>query len=186
MSRRYPQLTFTESVKQVQEHYGARASGARLEAMDYDDATLGPNEQAFLTARDSFYVASVLENGWPYLQHRGGPPGFLRVLDEHTLAFADFRGNRQYITTGAVRADDRVSLFLMDYPNRRRMKLMARAEVHEAGERPDLVERVAHPEYGARIERVVLLRVEAFDWNCPQHITPRYTADEWAAIGSPQ
>jgi predicted pyridoxine 5'-phosphate oxidase superfamily flavin-nucleotide-binding protein len=175
MARRYTELTFTDAVKATQEHYGVRAPNARLEAMDFDDRRLAERERTFIEARDSFYMASVLENGWPYLQHRGGPTGFLKVLDDHTLGFADFRGNLQYISTGAVKHDDRVALFFMDYANRQRLKVMARAEFVDVDDRPDLLEQVEDPDYRARIERVALFHVEAFDWNCPQHITPRFS-----------
>ena len=182
MSRRYTELTFTDSVKEAQERYGSRATGKRMEGRSVEDRRLGEHEASFIAARDSFYMASVGENGWPYVQFRGGPAGFLKILDERTLGYADFRGNRQYISTGNIDKDDRVALILMDYPNRQRLKVMARAEILEAGGRPELVERLRDPDYDAKIERVVLFHVEAFDWNCPQHITPRYTAEEIEAI----
>jgi len=178
MSRRYTELAFTDDVRQAQRDHGVRETARRMEAAPVDDARLDVETAAFIARRDSFYMATVLQNGWPYLQHRGGPRGLVEVLDERTLAFADFRGNRQLVSTGNLRGDDRVALFFMDYPNRRRLKVMARAEVHRAEERPDLVERVRDAEYRARVERVVVLRVEAFDWNCPQHITPRWSAEE--------
>ena len=182
MPRRYTALTFTDSVKRAQEHYGTRRQGAELEAMDWPDDRLSDREVAFVSQRDGFYVASVSESGWPYLQFRGGPSGFVKVLDERTLAFADFRGNLQYITIGNVKHDDRVALFFMDYANRRRLKVMARAEVFDAHERPDLIGQLEDPNYKARVERAVLYHVEAFDWNCPQHISPRWTADELAPM----
>lgn len=178
MPRRYPQLTFTDSVKQAQEAYGTRAKAAAMEAVELDDQRLGPREREFLAARDSFYMATVNQEGWPYVQFRGGPPGFLRVLDERTLGYADFRGNRQLITTGNLRADGRVSLILLDYPTRRRLKILARATVYTADERPDLIAALEDPTYRARVERAFVLEVEAFDWNCPQHITPRFTQAE--------
>jgi predicted pyridoxine 5'-phosphate oxidase superfamily flavin-nucleotide-binding protein len=136
------------------------------------------NEAAFIAQRDSFYLASVSQSGWPYVQHRGGPTGFLKVLDETTLGFADFRGNRQYISLGNTTADDRVSLILMDYPNRARLKILAHMEARDLSSDPDLAERLALPGYKGRPERALILRLEAFDWNCPQHITPRFTAAE--------
>ncbi len=178
MSRKYTKLTFTDAVKETQTDHGSRASAAKVDAWDIDDEHLSDREASFIAERDSFYMATVNEDGWPYLQFRGGPAGFLKVLDQKTLGFADFRGNRQYISTGNLRKNDRVALFFMDYPNRRRLKLMAHTEVFDAADRPDLVEQVQDPDYRARIERVVLLRVVAFDWNCPQHITPRFTAEE--------
>jgi len=183
MPRRYPSLLFTESVRRAQERHGSRALAARLEADERDDSALGWREREFIQDRDSFYLASVGEGGWPYVQFRGGPPGFLRVIDGRTLAYADFRGNRQYISVGNIAADDRVSLFLMDHANRRRLKILARARIHESGAESDLARRVALPGYDATVERVVVFHVEAFDWNCSQHITPRYTEEEFARRG---
>jgi predicted pyridoxine 5'-phosphate oxidase superfamily flavin-nucleotide-binding protein len=144
-----------------------------------------PAEAAFIAERDSFYLASVSENGWPYVQHRGGPPGFLKVLDDRTLGFADFRGNRQYISLGNVAADDRVCLFLMDYPNRARLKILAHMQAVDLGAAPELAERLALPGYRGKPERAMVLRLEAFDWNCAQHITPRFTMDQTLAAVAP-
>ena len=182
MSRKYTQITFTDSVKETQSKNGARKTAAKVEAWDIDDQHLSANETSFLAERDSFYMATVNEDGWPYVQFRGGPVGFLKVLDDTTLAYADFRGNRQYISTGNLSRNDRVALFFMDYANRRRLKVMARTEIIDAAERPDLVKQLEDPDYRARIERVVLFHIEAFDWNCPQHITPRFTEAEWSAM----
>jgi predicted pyridoxine 5'-phosphate oxidase superfamily flavin-nucleotide-binding protein len=135
-------------------------------------------EMQFIAARDSFYMASVSETGWPYVQHRGGPAGFLRVIDDKTLAFADYRGNRQYISLGNVAANDRVALFLMDYPNRRRLKIYARIEAKDLSADPALTEKLVTPGYKAKPERAFVLHLEAFDWNCPQHITQRFTEAE--------
>lgn len=145
----------------------------------------GAAEAEFIAQRDSFYLASVSESGWPYVQHRGGPPGFLRILDETTLAFADFRGNRQYITLGNIAADDRVAVFLMDYPRRRRLKLYAHIEVRDLAADPALPAALDLAGYRAVPERAFVLRLEAFDWNCPQHITPRFTEAEIAAASAP-
>ncbi len=134
-------------------------------------------EEGFIALRDSFYMATVSESGWPYVQHRGGPAGFLKVLDDRTLACADFRGNRQYISVGNLSADGRTSLILMDYAGRRRLKVFARTAVSTD---PALLERVALPSYKAKVERALVFHLEAFDWNCPQHITPRFTQDEIA------
>jgi predicted pyridoxine 5'-phosphate oxidase superfamily flavin-nucleotide-binding protein len=136
------------------------------------------NEAAFIAERDSFYMATVSETGWPYVQHRGGPPGFLKLVDAQTLAFADYRGNRQYISTGNLAADGRACLFLMDYPHRARLKIYARVETLGVDDDPELTARVTMPEYKAKVERIFRLRLEAFDWNCPQHITPRFTEAE--------
>ena len=174
MGHRFAEIAFTESVKAAQARNGSRALNARMEALAGPNAELSDREAAFLAARDSFYLATVGENGWPYIQHRGGPPGFLKVVDPRTLAFADFGGNRQYVSVGNAARNDRVSLFLMDYANRLRLKVLGRVEVHDLGEAPpELVFEVELPGYRARIERVIVIRVEAFDWNCPQHITPR-------------
>jgi predicted pyridoxine 5'-phosphate oxidase superfamily flavin-nucleotide-binding protein len=136
------------------------------------------NEAAFIAARDSFYMATVSETGWPYVQHRGGPAGFLKVIDDQTLAFADYRGNRQYISVGNIAADSRASLFLMDYPHRARLKIYAHVATLGLDDDPDLTARVAVPGYKAKLERIFRLRLEAFDWNCAQHITPRFTEAE--------
>lgn len=138
------------------------------------------NEAAFIADRDSFYIATVSETGWPYMQHRGGPRGFLNVVDDRTLAFADYRGNRQYISIGNLAMNDRACLFLMDYPRRGRLKIYAHVEVVPLEADPDLAELVTLPEYKAKPERVFKLRLEAFDWNCAQHIKPRFTEQEVA------
>jgi predicted pyridoxine 5'-phosphate oxidase superfamily flavin-nucleotide-binding protein len=139
----------------------------------------------FVAARDSFYMASVSETGWPYVQHRGGPAGFLRVLDERTLGFADYRGNRQYISLGNLTVDDRAALILMDYPHRSRMKIYARVEPRNLDADPELAARLVTPGYKGRSERGYLLHLEHFDWNCPQHITPRFTEAEVATAVQP-
>ena len=136
------------------------------------------NEAAFIAERDSFYMASVSETGWPYVQHRGGPRGFLKMVDDRTLAFADYRGNRQYISTGNLAADDRACLFLMDYAGRARLKVYVRVEQVALDADAALTDLVTVPGYKAKIERIFRIRLESFDWNCPQHITPRFTEDE--------
>jgi predicted pyridoxine 5'-phosphate oxidase superfamily flavin-nucleotide-binding protein len=137
-------------------------------------------EIAFVNSRDSFYMATVSESGWPYVQHRGGPPGFLQTLDDRTLAFADYRGNRQYISVGNLAANERAALILMDYPGRRRLKMYVHVEARSLVGHPDLAERLAMPGYKAKAERAMLLHLKAFDWNCPQHITPRFSEPELA------
>ncbi len=185
MARAFADIAFTDSVKQAQNRYGSRKSYAGFESDGGHRDRLSENEIAFLAERDSFYMGSVGENGWPYVQHRGGPKGFLKVLDEATIGFADFRGNRQYISVGNLNADGRVSLFLMDYPNRQRLKLWARARVVHPDEDPKLVARLELPGYKARIERGIIMAVEAVDWNCPQHITPRFTEAEIERLVAP-
>lgn len=147
-------------------------------AVDRQSERFTPDEVAFIGERDSFYMASVSESGWPYVQHRGGPPGFLKVIDEVTLAFADYRGNRQYISVGNVDADDRVALILVDYPRRARLKILAHAERLALDADADLLAKVMDGGYRAKPERIFKLRLAAFDWNCPQHITPRFTEAE--------
>ncbi len=171
---KFAQIAFTPRVKAEQERMGSRRAYARIDAGDGPDA-LGEDEEAFLRARDSFYLASVGETGWPYIQHRGGSKGFVKVLDAHTLAFADYRGNKQYISLGNVGGDDRVALIFVDYPNRARLKVLAHARwvTHET--EPETFARIAADTVA---ERAFVLDVEAFDWNCPQHITPRYTEEE--------
>ncbi|KAA3608645.1 MAG: pyridoxamine 5'-phosphate oxidase [Planctomycetota bacterium] len=185
MKRKYTEITFTDTVKDAQERYGTRQVAQKMENWKMDDEHLSFTEIAFLQQRDSFYMASVSDSGWPYVQFRGGPPGFLKVLDSTTLAYADFRGNRQYISMGNLQANDRVALFFMDYPHRKRLKIMARTEVFDAEDRPDLVEKVRDQDYSGVIERVIVFRLAAFDWNCPQHITPRFTEEEWARRSKP-
>lgn len=179
MAHRFAALMFTLAVKAAQARLGSRGAYERFDAPEApSNDRLGPGERAFIAARDSFYMATVSETGWPYLQHRGGPPGFLKVLDERTLGFADYRGNRQYVSVGHLGGDDRVSLFLMDYPNRRRLKLLGRARIVEEAGEPETIDRLRDPAYKARIERGMVIALEAFDWNCPQHITPRFTEAE--------
>lgn len=142
-------------------------------------------EADFIGLRDGFYPATIGANDFPYVQFRGGAPGFLKVLDSKTLAFADFRGNRQYISTGDLRENNRAALILMDYPNRQRLKIFARVEVVEAAAAPELIAKLENPDYQAKIERAFVLRVEAFDWNCPQHIAARFTIEEIKAMNQP-
>ena len=165
----------------------ANGAGGLWESLGKDrtSASFTAPEAAFISARDSFYLASMSQTGWPYVQHRGGPPGFLRVLDERTLGFADYRGNRQYLTLGAIAGDDRVALILMDYPRRRRLKILAHMSAHDLTAEPELAARLATSGYRGVAERGFTLRLEAFDWNCPQHITPRFTAAEIEAASAP-
>jgi predicted pyridoxine 5'-phosphate oxidase superfamily flavin-nucleotide-binding protein len=185
MSHKFFDLTFSQSVKKTQEHFGSRRNFERFETGEPDFTGLAEEEIDYIQERDSFYIATVGETGQPYVQFRGGPAGFLKALDSKTLAYADFRGNLQYISSGNLAANDRAALILMDYPNQRRLKILARTEVKDAAAVPDLIEKIKMPNYRAKIERAVVFHVEAFDWNCPQHITPRYTADEVRAISRP-
>lgn len=185
MSNAFLDIAATPGVKAVQTVLGSRALYARGEGGPVGNDRIGPAEAAFIAARDSFYMATVSETGWPYIQHRGGPPGFLRVLDERTLGIADLRGNRQYITLGNVAADDRAALFLTDYPARRRLKLLVRVEPRDLDNDPTLASRLATPGHRGVPERALLFHVAGFDWNCPQHITPRFTEAEVAAAMAP-
>ena len=185
MSRAYSDLAFTPAVRAQQTAMGSRAAYAKMDEPGADRrATLTGMEAAFIQERDGFYQASVSETGWPYVQFRGGPPGFLKVLDAHTLGYADFRGNRQYISVGNLQGNDRVSLILMDYAGQQRLKIMGRVRLVSAEDDPALMARLELPQYRARVERAVLISVAAFDWNCPQHITPRFSEAEIAAWGA--
>jgi len=176
---RFHELAFTPAVKDLQQQHNSRRQYERMEQTGPSGSTLGVSEQTFLSLRDSFYIASVSETGWPYIQHRGGPKGFVRVLNPGLIGFADLRGNKQYISLGNLQHDARVALFFMDYPNQTRLKILGRVEVHEQdAEAPALIESLRTAEPGAVIERAILIHVEGFDWNCPQHITPRYTIEE--------
>jgi uncharacterized protein len=181
MSTRYPAIAFTDDVQAVQHERGSdtfyerkRIAGAAASEPD----ALTDDEIEFLGERDGLYLATVSETGWPYVQHRGGPPGFARVLDEHTIAWADFRGNLQYISAGNVGGDDRVAIIAVDYARRRRLKIFGHARIVTIEQDPELVESLSLPEYDAVVERAVVVEVDAFDWNCPQHITPRFSAAE--------
>jgi len=185
MGLRFAEIAFTDGVKAIQDAQGSRAAYARFEGGETNHDRLGTAEAAFIAARDSFYMATISESGWPYVQHRGGPPGFLKVLDERTVGFADFRGNRQYVSVGNLTADDRVAMILVDYPRRRRLKILGRARPVTAADEPATVQRLAVEGYPAKVERGLVIAVEAFDWNCPQHITPRFTEAEIAAAVAP-
>lgn len=177
MSAAYYRNLFGKTARTMQEQAGSRSAYARMEAMNDDSANpLTEKERSFLALRDSFYMATVSETGWPYLQHRGGPQGFVKILDDHTIGFADYSGNKQYLSVGNLIVDDRVSLFFMDYPNRRRLKLIGHARAVELDENEALTAIVAED---ARFpERLILIDIVGFDWNCPQHITPRFTQSE--------
>ena len=177
MPNPFAKIAFTDSVKKTQELYGVRRANERLENLDRLDE-LTRNEALFVSQRDGFYLATVNEDGHPYVQFRGGPAGFLKVLDEKTLGYADFRGNLQYISVGNLSKNNKAALFLMDYPNQTRLKIFAEIEVIDAADDPALIASLIMPDYKARIERAMILHVTAYDWNCPQHITPRFTLEE--------
>ncbi len=179
MTSHYTEIAFTGAVKDQQRRHGSRAAYAKRETTESTSGDrMSPTEASFIASRDSFYMATTSETGWPYIQHRGGPAGFVRVLDDRTLGFADFRGNRQYISLGNLAHDKRVSLFFMDYVNRARLKLLGHAREADLSGDADLAERLALPGYRAPVERAIVIDVEAFDWNCQQYIAPRFTEDQ--------
>lgn len=175
MAMKYLQMTMTESVRSAQQRYYGNAPTFG-DVPDRDP--LGEAEARFIADRDSFYLGSVGETGWPYVQHRGGPKGFLKVLDPATLAFADYRGNRQLLSTGNLHVNDRVALFLMDYKNQARLKILGHARVEDVRENAALAERLAQGDRRNKVERVVTIEVVSYDWNCPKYITPRYSIEE--------
>lgn len=183
MSNAYHDIAFTPKVQGLQERAGSRSAYARAGERVGGNDRLGGPEIAFLAERDGFFIASVSETGWPYVQFRGGPPGFVRVLEPQLIGWADFRGNQQFMTAGNILSDDRVSLFFMDYPGRRRLKLFGQLTYADAADAPDLAARLAVDGYRARVDRVALVRVAAWDRNCPQHIPKRYTLAE---LGLPE
>lgn len=183
MAAKFMQLVLTPAVQAAQEHYFGKhqviAGAPERDAFTADEA-------AFIAARDSFYLATTNSDGWPYVQHRGGPAGFLKVLGPHQLGFADFKGNRQLLSTGNLDGDDRIALFLMDYPQRERLKILGHARVLDAREHADLADQLCPtPELRDKIERVFLVEVVSFDWNCPQYITPRFTEAEIEQLTAP-
>lgn len=179
MARAFAEIAFTPSVRAEQEKMGSADGYAKFLSADADlQNRIGPQEAEFIAARDGFYQASVSETGWPYVQFRGGPKGFLKTLSATSIAYADFRGNRQYISTGNLTKDNRVSLILMDYPNRRRLKIWGKVRLVDTSEVPNIMDYIDNDGYRARPERAVIIDIEAFDWNCPQHIPMRLTAEE--------
>src|SRR5947209_7592344 len=182
MANNFLNLAVTESVRKAQQHYfgGSQASSG---APERDSLT--EDEITFIQARDSFYISTISENGWPYIQHRGGRAGFLHVLNPQSLAFADYRGNRQMLSTGNLAANNRIALFLMDYPQRTRLKILGHARVEDARQHPELVQQLAEPGVQRIVERLFFIDLMSFDWNCPKYITPRYTADEMQQVIAP-
>ncbi len=178
MSHNFGSLVFTPVIKTLQEKYGSRRQYARMEAGPPSKDRLGADESTFIAEQDTFYIATVGSTGWPYVQHRGGPAGFLKVIDSSTVAFADFRGNKQFISTGNLMTDNRAALIMVDSPRQARLKLLGRVEVLEGEAASAWIERLRQPGYQAVIERVYVIKLEAFDWNCQQHITPRFTAEQ--------
>lgn len=178
MPQQYARIAFTDEVKEAQQANGSRRAMQRFEEADFDNDVLGPDEEQFIAERDGFYLATASSSGWPYVQYRGGPPGFVHVIDETTLAWAELRGNRQYISHGNLTADKRASVFLMDYARQQRLKIFGSIQLLDQDQHPELRARTMPSTPRTQIQRLALLHVHAYDWNCPQHITPRYTAAE--------
>jgi uncharacterized protein len=173
----FARTMFSDASKKFQDRAGSRAAYERMARLGQSDDRLGEFEREFIAARDSFYIATVTPDGWPYIQHRGGPAGFLSVLDDRTLAFADYSGNKQYISSGNLSVNDKVALFLMDYPNQTRLKVIGHARLLEPGTNPELESRLLK-EKGTRVERIFFITVVGYDWNCSQHIARRFTEQE--------
>jgi len=180
MSHAFAEIAFTPSVKAAQRRDGSRAGYARSfeGGTEMFNHRLGQAEVDFIAGQRSFYMATVSETGWPYLQHRGGPRGFLKVLDDKTLAFADYAGNRQLISVGNLAVNDRVALILVDYAHRVRLKLLGRLAVNDLAPQDPLARTLVGPAYRARPQRAMVISVEGFDWNCPQHIPVRIDAED--------
>jgi uncharacterized protein len=182
MADKYMQLVLTPAVQQAQDKYFGKHQ-VQVNAPETDALT--PDEADFIASRDSFYMATVSETGWPYLQHRGGPVGFVKVLGPNLIGFPDFKGNRQLVSTGNLDVTDRVALFMMDYPHRTRLKLLGHARVLDAREHPELIGQLSSEPLRSRVERFFLIQVISYDWNCPQYITPRFTAVEVEKYSAP-
>ncbi len=185
MAKNFAAIAYSAEVKKMQEKLGSRAAYARMEKDTYTDG-LTDNEIYFIAQRDSFYMASNGESGFPYIQHRGGPKGFLKVLDAKRIGFIDFKGNMQYITVGNLATNNNVAIIMVDYPSRARLKIFAKAEIVELKDNSALYDLLDLSNYKFKPERMMVLNIEAYDWNCPQHITPRYTAEEIEEAFAPQ
>lgn len=178
-------MAFTNAGKKLQEQMGSRKIYARLERDSYVDG-LTENEISFLSRQTSFYMATVGKNDFPYIQHRGGPKGFLKVLDKQRIGFLDFRGNKQYISVGNIATNNKVALIIVDYPSKTRLKVLAKTEIIEMYDDPVLMDLLNLDDYKFEPERIVVFHVEAYDWNCSQHITPRYMLEDIEATFAPQ
>lgn len=182
MARAFANISFTPNVKKVQSDMGSRENYQKFEMGENELVQLSDFEKQFISARDSFYQATISENGWPYVQHRGGPKGFMKILDDTTIGFADFSGNRQYLSVGNLLGDDRISIIFMDYLQKARLKIWGRARLIDELTDPELIAQLEPENSRAPIERGIVIKVEAFDWNCPKYITPRYTEDDLKAL----
>lgn len=185
MAKNFAEIAFTDAVKALQEKHGSRKGYERMEKFNIVDG-LSENEVGFIEERDSFYLASIAVKNFPYIQHRGGPKGFVKVIDKHTIGFIDFSGNKQYISVGNFATNNNVALIMMDYPARARLKIFAKAEIVELNENTKLLALLDLGEYKYRPERIMLFHIEAYDWNCPQHIVQRFTVDEIQSALKPE
>lgn len=185
MAVNFAEIAFTDAVKEMQEKHGSRKAYERMEKHNIVDG-LSVNEMEFIRNQDSFFMASFGTGNFPYIQHRGGPKGFLKVLDSKKLAFIDFTGNKQYISIGNLATNKNVALIMVDYPNKARLKIYAKAEIVELKGNMELFEFLVPDDYKFTPERMLILHIEAYDWNCPQHITPRYTVEEIEKALAPQ
>lgn len=181
----YQKLAFTDAIKKLQEENGSRSAYENMEKRSIVDG-LTENEIGFISERDSFYMASYGENEYPYIQHRGGPTGFIKVIDDKTIGIVDFSGNRQYISLGNISNNNKVALFLMSYPQRARLKIYAHAKVVELKDNEELYNQLKPSDYKFRPERMLVFEIQAYDWNCPQHITPRFTKEDVEMAFQPQ
>jgi len=181
MAQNFTRLSFTDSVKEAQTHYGSREIYRKIESRE-DHPELTSREKDFIECQDHFYMATVGENGWPYVQFRGGQKGFLKIIDNTTLGYADYRGNLQYISVGNINSSNKAALILLDYARRMRLKLWAEAEISDASPEHELFEKLVDQDYKSTVERLVVFKIQAFDWNCPQHITQRFTEEEFNEI----
>ena len=180
MPHKYYEAMFTDAIRKLQEKYGSRKMYEKAENSSRENKELSEAEAQFIQKRDSFYMATVTETGWPYVQHRGGKPGFIKVLSPNAIAFADYAGNRQYISVGNLQDETRVSLIMVDYPNQARLKIAGKAKI--INEEDPVFNQAIDSDYKAKVERVIVIEVMGFDWNCPQHITPRFTIEEIESI----
>ena len=185
MAKNFAEIAFTDAVKKLQEKHGSRTAYERMERFNHVDG-LTINEVTFIQNRDSFYLASIGVKEFPYIQHRGGPKGFLKVLDSKRIGFIDFVGNKQYVSVGNMATNNNVSLIMIDYPSKSRLKIFAKAEVVELKDNPELYKQLNLDDYKFRPERMIIFNIETYDWNCPQHITPRYTKDQINEVLAPQ
>jgi uncharacterized protein len=185
MTDRYLQIATSDAVKDLQKRWGSRTAYASLESGPLTSNQLGPEEIAFIEAQDSFFLGSINESGWPYIQHRGGPPGFLHVLGKNQLGFPDYKGNRQYLSFGNILKNPRVSLFLIDYPARARLKIFGHAKLVEGDLVPEALRKIENGPGAPQVDRAIIVQVEALHWNCPKYITPRFTEAQVRAAIDP-